>query len=280
VERRVPPQPAVPSVSCRLSRDLSYRPGATSNSFRLDVYAPRPTGRKYPSLLFVHGGGWRGGDKGNPFFVRQADSLAEQGFLVASINYRLSGEATFPAAIEDVKCAVRWMRAEGGRYGVDPERIGALGPSAGGHLVALLALADESAGFDGGPYAGYPSAVQAVAPVCPPTQLDAEDACSRPNFYRAASEFLGGDPRERIELSKRASPVYYVKKDAPPMLIIHGKDDQTVPFSQSRRLYEELLKARAPVELLAVEGAGHGVARSHEALVWPRITEFFRRHLM
>lgn len=136
----------------RLIANLSYRDG--NPAWRLDLAVPEPPAKApRPAIVFVHGGGWRSGDKRRGYFLQGALDYARKGYVCITVNYRLTGEAPFPACIEDVKCAVRWLRAHAGQYDVDPNRIGAYGNSAGAHLVALLGLAGPKAKLEGdGPY--------------------------------------------------------------------------------------------------------------------------------
>ena len=143
--------------------DIPYREGA-SDAWKLDLAMPADRGTApRPALVFVHGGGWRGGDKRRAAFFGAAVEFAAKGYVCTSVEYRLTGEAPFPACIEDVKCAVRWMRAHAQNYNIDPEKFGAYGNSAGAHLVAILGLCPKSAGLEGdGPWQEYSSMVQAV----------------------------------------------------------------------------------------------------------------------
>ncbi len=170
--------------------DLSYREG--NPAWRLDLYQPQgPADGLRPALVFVHGGGWRGGDKGAGQFKSLPERFAARGYVCISVNYRLTDEAPFPACLEDVKCAVRWLRAHAGEYHIDPDRIGAYGNSAGAHLVSLLGLVGPDAGFEGdGPYQEHSSLVQAVCPSATPTDFaNWEQAAS---YERAIAPLLAG----------------------------------------------------------------------------------------
>jgi acetyl esterase/lipase len=210
----------------------------------MDVYYPQ-SGGPWPVLLFVHGGGWEAGDKSDLMLTP-----TEAGFLVASINYRLYPAFHFPAMIEDVKCAVRYLRAHARQYNLDPERIAVMGHSAGGHLAALAGTADKSAGWDVGPYLAQSSRVQAVVVIAGPadlTQLFPKDVT---DLFK--NVFLPGDPAA-------ASPVTYASADDPPFLIIQGDSDPVVPVEQAYRLNQALLEAGTSPELLIVQNGGHGL---------------------
>ncbi len=174
----------------------------------------------------------------------------EAGFLVASINYRLYPAYRFPAMIEDVKCAVRYLRAHAGQYNLDPQRIGLVGHSAGAHLAALAGLVDASAGWDVGSYLDLSSAVQAVVVVAGPADLALD-------FPEMARELIAGV--FGAEQVASASPVYHAHPQAPPFLIIHGDADQVVPVEQGIVLHAALQKSGAPVELVLVKNCSHGL---------------------
>ncbi len=215
-------------------RDLAYVPGGHERQ-KLDLYLPTeadPNGPR-PLLVWVHGGAWLGGSK-NPC---PAARFAKEGYAVASVNYRLSQHALFPAQIQDCKAAIRWLRANAGSYGYDPNRIGVWGASAGGHLVALLGTAGDVNEFDVGPNQSVPSRVQAVCDFFGPTDFtkmsgfwstmkhDAPDA--------PESKLIGGPIQENPPKAQKANPITYVTKDDPPFLIVHGDKDPLVPHNQS-----------------------------------------------
>ncbi|NOX57077.1 MAG: alpha/beta hydrolase, partial [Planctomycetes bacterium] len=152
--------------------NIAYREG-NSRAWRLDLVMPKDQeGPPRPALVFVHGGGWRSGDKRRGYFLHGAIEYAQKGYVCITVNYRLSDEAPFPACVEDVKCAVRWLRAHAKKYHVDPNRIGGYGNSAGAHLVAMLGLVPPEAGLEGdGPYQDQSSRLQAVCASAIPTDF-------------------------------------------------------------------------------------------------------------
>jgi acetyl esterase/lipase len=259
-------------------RDVAYVPGGHERQ-KLDLYLPKeadPNGRR-PLLVWVHGGAWLGGSKAQPPALR----FAGQGYAVASINYRLSQHALFPAQIEDCKAAIRWLRAHAGQYGYDPNRIGVWGASAGGHLVALLGTTGEVTEFDTGPNPGISSRVQAVCDFFGPTDFtkmsrfwstmkhDAPDA--------PEAKLIGGPVQENQDKVQRANPITYVTKDDPPFLIVHGDKDPLVPHNQSELLRDALRQAGVSVTFYTVKGGGHGGFRDPE--VDRLVTKFFQKHL-
>jgi acetyl esterase/lipase len=223
---------------------------------KLDIYFPRQTGSNLsPVAMYVHGGGWEHGDKALGAGALIIHELVRRGYLVASINYRLAPQYKFPAQIEDAKCAVRFLRANAKKYRLDSNRIGVWGGSAGGHLVALLGLADVKAGFDGvGGHAAESSKVHAVVDMFGPTDLTVARMGEKQRQL-LAEVFGASDDKEGV--LKRASPVTYIKKDAPPFLILQGEEDKLVAPEQSRVLDKRLKEAGVSSQLIMVKHAGH-----------------------
>ncbi len=270
-----PPRVRIPE-GVRALRNLEYaRVG--EKSLLLDLYLPEKASGPLPVIMWVHGGGWRGGSKERC----PAIPMTEHGYAVASINYRLSQEATFPAQIHDCKAAVRWLRANAKKYGLDPKRIGAWGASAGGHLVAMLGTAGDVKDLEGQEgNLKYSSRVQAVCDFFGPADL-AKMAGKRERMppeapYAPESLLIGGPLLENLDKAARASPVTYVSRDDPPFLIAHGDQDNLVPLEQSQVLYDALKRAGVEATLHIVQGGGHGF-RSPEA--YAKVLEFFNRHL-
>ncbi len=259
-----------------LLTDLAYREG--NPMWKLDLARPiENAGVPLPALVIVHGGGWRSGDKGGGQWRSLPLQYASKGYVCISLNYRLTGEAPFPACLEDVKCAVRWLRAHAAEYGVDPDRIGAYGNSAGAHLVSMLGLVGPDAKLEGdGPWQDHSSLVQAVCASATPA--DFTNWKSGTSFGDTA--FLAGPEEKLAEQRKQASPISYVKAASPPFLLVHGTADTTVPYSQGERFAAALKEAGAKdVTLLTYEGAGHGVFGQHADETGPAMEAFFARTL-
>lgn len=261
----------------RIERDLEYvrRP---SRPLLLDLYLPGEPRGPLPLIVWVHGGAFRTGGKENP----PAQRMVARGYAVASIQYRLSQEAIFPAQIEDCKAAIRWLRVHAGTYNLDPQRIGAWGASAGGHLVAMLGTTGHLREFDERePYHGVSSAVQAVCDFFGPTdflQMDAAGSTQRHDAPDSPeSQLVGGPIQEFKERVARANPITYVAPGAPPFLIVHGDRDPLVPHHQSELLYTALKRAGGDVTLYTVRGGGHGNFTDPE--VDRLVDAFFERHL-
>lgn len=283
-----------------LSADLAYS-HAGGRPRLLDLYLPRGAARPLPVIVWLHAGGWRSGDR------RHAPDLsrhfAMQGFAMASIDYRLSREATFPAQLHDVKAAIRWVRANAEAYGLDVRRIGLWGASAGGHLATLAALTPgDEFGDTPSEHVDVPTDVQAVVTAYAPmdflvmdaqrdaAEIEVDDPSAfvlppgaRTGDARSYESLLIGAPiHDRPDLARAASPLGYVTADAPPFLIVHGTSDRAVPAQQSMMLHHALVRVGADVTLHLVDGRGHGFldrADTAPALTLSVIEAFFRRHL-
>ncbi|MBM3154212.1 MAG: alpha/beta hydrolase [Chloroflexi bacterium] len=252
---QTPAQGPAPEKLGTIERDVTY--GTVDDiALKMDIYYPRLATGPVPAVLHVHGGGWTKGDKALTAGALFLPQLIKRGYLVASINYRLAPQYKFPAQIQDVKCAVRYLRAHAANYGIDPERIGAFGGSAGGHLVALLGLTDENAGFDNcGGWYDQSSRVQAVANQFGPSDLTTIFEGAKPTLLTQ----VFGNPDRHSDIVVRSSPVTYVSPDDPPFLIMHGDKDKLVPLSQSQILYDRLKAAGVTATLVIVKNAGHGL---------------------
>ncbi|HEX6271080.1 MAG TPA: alpha/beta hydrolase [Anaerolineales bacterium] len=224
-------------------------------ALKLDLYFPQSMSAPAPVVVYVHGGGWTQGSRNGQVEMLYASALPEAGFILASVDYRLAPQHKFPAMIEDVKCAIRFLRARAAEYNIDPERIGAMGASAGGHLVSLLGVSDGSAGFDMGEYLDQSSRVQAVVDLFGPADLTAGYSSA----YQGMAQNVFGttDPAHPVFMA--ASPVTYITPDDPPFLILHGDRDQTVPLAQSQELYDKLIAGGVDAQLVIVRGGSHGL---------------------
>ena len=265
---------AIPA-DVKVYRDVHYGPHEERNL--LDVYVPAGSVEPLPLVIWIHGGGWQNGSKatGGP-----AISLLSQGFAVASINYRLSGDDVFPAQIEDCKAAIRFLRARAEDYNVDPRRFGVWGSSAGGHLVALLGTSGDVKDLEGavGDFDEVTSRVQAVCDWFGPTDLlqmgGRHDDAESPE-----SKLIGGPIQERKAEAARANPIAYVSPDDPPFLIMHGSSDPAVPFHQSELLEAALKKVGVESTLVKLVGAGHGGPEFTSPDSQTRVAEFFSKHV-
>lgn len=279
IESPAAAQPVAAAAEAKTFRDLPYVADGHERQ-RLDLYFPAE-GADWPLVVWVHGGAWRAGSKDH----FPAAPLLDRGFAVASVNYRLSQHANFPAQIEDCKAAVRWLRAHAEEYGYHAERIAAWGSSAGGHLVALLGTTGDVEEFDVGEHLDQSSRVQAVVDFFGPTdflQMNAlagdlgrmdHDAADSPE-----SLLIGGAIQDHRDLVARANPIAYVTDDDATFLICHGEADPLVAVGQSKLLHAALAAAEVPSTLITVPETGH----DHAAL-WRRhgdqVLEFLERQL-
>jgi len=258
----------------RVHRNLEYVRGGHERQ-KLDLYLPKTPGTNLPLIINIHGGAFRMGSKEQDVPL----DYLPRGYAVASINYRLSQHAVFPAQIEDCKTAVRWLRAHAAEFGLDPKRFAAWGASAGGHLAAMLGVTGAEKQFDVGANLDQSSGVQAVVDYFGPTdflQMDAHRTANGQVHDGAdspESELVGGPIQQNPEKTAKANPVTYVTRKSPPFLICHGDADPLVPHHQSVLLEAALKKAGVPVTLYTVKGGGHGQFRD------PKVAELTRQFL-
>jgi acetyl esterase/lipase len=270
-----------------IHQNLLYREGS-SKQWRLDLAEKIEAGSTpRPAIVVIHGGGWLEGDKSS-FASRKfgvpgnIEDFAALGFVALSINYRRSGEAPFPAALEDCKCAVRWLRARAKDYNVDPTRIGAYGNSAGGHLALLLAMVGKDAGYEGdGPYRDQSSLVQAAVSDSGPLDLTYQFRHSC--LAEVVGAFMGGPPEgDRATAYQKASPTHYIRPGLPPLLLIYGGADEQVPVATADQFVTDLgragLKDVSYHRLAYVDHCPHSLIR----VPWLQsvVDEFFLRTLM
>jgi arylsulfatase A len=218
----------------------------------LDLYLPLGPAQDRPGVVVVRGGGWLVGDRKR--FAHVASALADRGVVAASIEYRTADKALFPAAIQDVKAAIRWLRAHAAQYGIDPEAIGTIGGSSGAHMALLAALTAGMAEFEGtGGNPATPSNVQAAVAMAVPADLLA----LTPENKLTVGKFLGSIPEQNAEAWRRASPISHARPDGPPVLLLHGADDDSVPTSQSTSFAEQYRRAGATAEVHILSHAPH-----------------------
>ncbi|HWE96592.1 MAG TPA: alpha/beta hydrolase [Tepidisphaeraceae bacterium] len=267
-------------------RDILYVPGGDPAQ-SLDLYLPtKPSEKPLPLVVYIHGGGWQGGSKaGCP-----ALGFVREGFAAASVEYRFSQKAIFPAQIQDCQAAIRWLRAHSKKYNLDPDHIGVWGDSAGGHLVALLGTSGGKKAFT--PVGGNEDQSDRVQAVCDwygPADFNtviaqaAEDKNAK-NIFKwnkgdPYSALIGGGLGEDKAKGDAVSPVHYVTRDNPPFLIMHGTHDTLVPFAQSEELRDALKKVGVDVLLQPFPGAGHGGPVFGSPAAQKQIKAFFEKNL-
>ncbi len=228
---------------------------------KLDLYLPvanaSAPSAPHPLLIWIHGGGWHEGSKKDC----PALPLVAKGYAVASIGYRLSQHAVYPAQIEDCKAAIRWLRAHAGEYAIDPKHIGVWGHSAGGHLSALLGTTGDTREFDKGENLDQSSAVECVIDWSGPTDFLHYGEPPLPKADTPDSaivKLLGAHIADQPEKARKASPVAFANAHSAPFLILQGDRDDLVPVQQSQRLHDALEKAGVECTLKIIPGAGHG----------------------
>jgi acetyl esterase/lipase len=266
--------PAAPP-GVRVLKDLPYVPDGHERQ-KLDLYLPEKEDGARPVVVWIHGGGWQGGSKDRC----PAVPLVTKGFAVASINYRLSQHAKFPAQIEDSKAAIRWLRANATKYHLDSQHIGVWGASAGGHLVALLGTTGDRKEFDThGPNPNQTSKVQAVCDWFGPGDFTRLARAGSTRAHNAVDALLGGPIEANKEKAAQASPITYVAKGDPPFLIMHGDKDELVSLAQSEDFADALRKAGVEVSLHVLKGAGHGGPAFTSPENMKLVEDFFVKHL-
>jgi acetyl esterase/lipase len=270
--------PRIPE-GVKVERNLEYARVGDS-ALLLDLYRPESSGEPLPLIVWVHGGGWRNGSREGS----QAIPLSGRGYAVASINYRLTGVAPFPAQIEDCRAAIRWLRAIASKYNIDPKRVGVWGGSAGGHLVALLGTSGNVNKWDTvGGNTDQSAGVQAVCDFYGPSNFLVEDMPARARAAESPlGRLLGGPVDERRDEARQASPVTYISADDPPFLIVHGDQDKTVSIAQSELLEDALKEAGVEVTFVRVKNGGHGFGPESDPnpmQIRERVLAFFDKHL-
>ncbi len=270
-----PPQKAAYPDGISAQFDIAYESLAGFRPLTLDIYTPRPSPAPPPLVLFVHGGGWNSGDSRHalpfPDFPRALAAMAAQGYVVASINYRLSQEARFPAALQDVKAAIRWLRGHASDYGGDSTRLAVWGMSAGGQLAAMAGTTCGVTRFepDGNTALDAPSdCAEAVIDWFGPTDLENltsnNGTPAKVGFVAAtpaseAGSYLGCEPTSCPPgVAKLASPLGFISETTPPFLIQQGAADTAVSPHQSERLYDALKQKGVPAEIDLYPDVGHG----------------------
>jgi acetyl esterase/lipase len=243
---------------------------------QLNLARPAEGEGPFPAVVCIHGGGFRAGKReGWDSICRQ---LAARGYVAVTITYRLAPKYQFPAAVEDCKAAVRWMRANAGKYHVDPGRIAVLGDSAGGHLTQFLAVTNNVHDFDGDQNPGQSSEVQCAVSFYGPCDFTKSYGKSV-DAAEVLPLFLGGNLEQQRHRHILASPLSWVTPDAPPILLLHGTNDKYVNYEQAILMRDRLKAAEVDVELLTLEGAGHGFKGDDQKRAYAATFEFLDKHL-
>lgn len=280
------PKSFTPPAGIRMEKDLSYIPEG-DGAQKLDLYLPDESADKpLPLIVHIHGGAWSAGSK----FPCPVMSMVLKGYAVASVEYRFSQKAIFPAQVQDCQAAIRWLRAHAQQYNFDPEHVGVLGASAGGHLSALVGTAGGKKAFATiGGNEGQSDRVQAVCDYFGPAnfftvvQQAAEDKNVKNIFAFNTPDdpysLLIGARLDDKPKSDAVSPVHYVSQDNPPFLILHGTHDALVPYAQSEEFTAALKGQGVEVWLQKLPGSGHGGPAFNKPALTELIQNFFDKHL-
>jgi acetyl esterase/lipase len=252
-------------------------------SLKLDVALPPGPG-PFPGVIMIHGGGWDGGDKTD--FRPALPTYLARGVACFAVDYRLSSQAVYPAAVDDCLAAVRWVRGHAAEFKLDPDRLAVMGGSAGGHLSWMVATATPTAQDLNAQGKRLKSLVVAVASLSGPTDMTAlmhpspdmsPAYLNLAKFVEAAvSKFLGGQPQDIPDTYAAASPITRVTADCPPALLVHGTADELVPYAQSTMMVDKLMAIGVPFEMVPIVGGHHAVAGLNAL---PQVVEFLVRHL-
>jgi acetyl esterase/lipase len=273
------PTPLAPIPGVRLEQNVEFLPPLEGKprKEKADLYFPEnvTAGQKLPAVIIIHGGGFNDGDKAKRREINIGTNLARNGYVGMSINYKLrktQGQVTWPRSVLDAKTSVQWLRGNAERLGIDPDRIGVIGGSAGGNLAAMLALTQPKDGFEPteGPHANQSTKVNCA--------IDLYGAVNLMTYHDM--KMFGGVSREEApELYIKASPTTYVHKASPPLLLIHGDADDVVKLDQSEILAKKLLEVGAPHELVVVKDGPHTFHLEDHIDLRPKVIGFFDQHL-
>jgi len=267
-------KPEVPE-NLNAYKDIEYK-RVDDHALKLDIYQPKNLQHPVPGLIFIHGGSWKSGHKED--YLVYLIAFAERGYVTASISYRFSQEAIFPAAVADAKCAVRYIRAHAKEYSIDPDKLAVIGGSAGGHLALMIGYSPEATNLNGKcEFDSISSKVRAVVDLYGPTDLTTNFAISK----KVVQDFIGKPYTEAKQTYQAASPLFYATADDPPTLIFHGTIDKIVPVKQSDRLKAKLDSLGVPCEYHKLKGWPHAMDAAVPVNEYCQyyMNEFFNKYL-
>jgi acetyl esterase/lipase len=259
-----------------LEKGIEYS-NPDNQHLQLDMARPSTASGPLPAVICIHGGGFRAGSRDG--YLGLIQQLAGRGYVAVTVSYRLAPKYPFPAAVHDVKAAVRWLRANAAKYNIDPNRIGVTGGSAGGHLAMYLGVTGNVLGLEGdGGNAGVSSAVQCVVNVYGPSDFTKSYGKSV-DAAEVLPLFLGGNVEQQRKRHLEASPLYWVTPSAPPTLCIHGTQDKYVAYEQSIWMVDRLLAAGCDAELTTISGGGHGFIAEQSKVADAALFAWFDKYL-
>ncbi len=267
-------KPAIPP-QIQEYKDVVYKQ-TTERDLMLDIYHLKNLPEQKPALVFIHGGAWKKGDKSD--YRRYLVDFALRGYVTVTLAYRFSQEALFPAAVNDVKCAIRWIKKNAKKYNIDPNNIAVIGGSAGGHLAMMIAYSSDKPEFDENcDLDSINSNIQAVVNLYGPSDLTTDFAMEQPPVHK----FIGELYKDAKEKYRQASPINYITPDDPPTLIFQGTLDEIVPVLQSDLLNDKLIDEEVQVEYHRLEGWPHTMDLGLEVNKYCQyyMNAFFEKHL-
>jgi acetyl esterase/lipase len=272
---------SVPVLRAAEKAEVEYKPDVTyatvgGEELKFDLATPKELDHAVPAVVVIHGGGWMGGKRQD--MTMFAKRLAERGYVAPTISYRLAPKHRFPAQVEDVKAAVRYLRAHADELHIDPKRIGAMGGSAGAHLAMMLGAMDSADGLEGdGGNPEQASKVQAVVSFVGPVNLIFDSYTDVQTDI--LTNFLGGSPKEKVEDCRRASPITYINKGDAPLLCFFGTDDPLISYDQAFQITKALDDADVPGRVELLLGASHGWVGPELERTIDATVSFFDEHL-
>lgn len=270
-------QPPAPEIPETLIHESAVAYAQADPQQVMDIVRPRDGSVRHPAIVCIHGGGFRAGSRKG--YLGLCVRLAQHGYVAATVDYRLSPGVQFPAAVNDVKAAVRYLRANAERLSIDADRIGAMGGSAGAHLALFLGLTGRFPQFEGdGPNRDRSSRISCVVDMYGPTDFTKSYGRSV-DAAEVLPLFLGGDLNHARKMHIEASPLYWVTPDAAPTLAIQGNKDRYVNYEQSVWIVNRLLAAGVEAELETIDGADHGFKGADYERAERAMVAFFDRHL-
>jgi acetyl esterase/lipase len=269
-----PPKVTVPD-GVVFERDIEYA-NPDGQHLQLNLARPKEGKAPFPAVVCIHGGGFRAGSREG--YNNTILTLAQNGYVAVTVSYRLAPKYQFPAAVQDTKAAVRWVRANAKKFDIDPDRIGVTGGSAGGHLALFLGVTAELKEFDGDQNPGFSSRASCVVDVYGPSDFTKSYGKSV-DAGQVLPLWLGGDLTTAKAAHLRSSPLYWVTPNAAPTLCIHGTKDTYVHHEQSEWLVDKLKAAGVEAELLLLDGAGHGFKGDDAKKADKAMLDYFAKHL-